>query len=68
MPARSTEPLKKCTVDLFLDDVTYLRGYDANFTEFVREAVRERVRKLKLQSIDFAMKPAPFTIGDLEND
>lgn len=64
MPAKSIEPLKKVTVELFLDDVEFIKRLGVNFTEFVREAVRERVQWNKRCDA----KPEPFTIGDLEHD
>lgn len=49
MPAKSIEPLKKITVDLFLTDVEYLRENVENLSDEIREAVHFRVRELKNQ-------------------
>lgn len=68
MPAKSIEPLKKVTVDLFADDVDYIQSRDWVFAETIREAIRELVTKHKKQVIEFSQKPEPFTIGDLEHD
>lgn len=44
MPAPSDKPLRKCTLNLFADDVAYLeRTYGQGWTEHVRQAVERHV-------------------------
>lgn len=43
MPAKSIEPLKKCTVDLFEADVAWLHKHVSNFSEYIRDLVHENV-------------------------
>ena len=59
MPAKSLDPLKKVTVDLFAHDVTYLRANCENFSEEVRKLLRDHVTMLK------AAKHR-MTLGDLD--
>ncbi len=49
MPPKSLEPLKKVTIDLFLADVNYLQAVTENFSEEVRNLVRNRVVYLKAE-------------------
>lgn len=59
MPAKSIDPLKKCTIDLFLLDVDYLRANTENFSEVIRNLVRNHVVMMKA---DKKRK----TLGDLD--
>lgn len=47
MPAKSLDPLKKVTIDLFSTDVTYLHSSVDNFSETIRNLVRNHVICLK---------------------
>lgn len=62
MPRKSTEPLKKITIDLFRADVIWLQAnslaHAVPIAEVVREAVREKVVMMK------AAKQR-MTLGDL---
>lgn len=59
MPAKSIDPLKKVTIDLFLLDVDYLRANTENFSEVIRNLVRNHVVMMKA---DKKRK----TLGDLD--
>ncbi len=61
MPAKSIDPLKKCTLDLFLHDVTWLKNNCENFSDEVRSLVRNHVTILKGAK-------QRMTLGDLLND
>lgn len=46
MPAESDRPLRKCTLNLYADDVAYLESsYGPGWTVEVRRAVSDRVRQ-----------------------
>lgn len=47
MGRKSTEPLKKITVDLFLTDVVWLQANSENLSEEIRGAVHSRVLRRK---------------------
>lgn len=48
MPAPSDKPLRKCTLNLFAEDVEFLeRRYGPGWTEQVRRAIEQQVRVLK---------------------
>lgn len=61
MPAKSIDPLKKTTIDLFLLDVDWLKANTENFSEEIRNLVRNHVTILK------AAKHRK-TLGDLNAD
>lgn len=61
MPAKSIDPLKKVTIDLFLLDVDYLRANTENFSEVIRNLVRNHVVMMKA---DRKRK----TLGDLQKE
>ncbi len=60
MPAKSIDPLKKVTVDLFKSDVIYLQYECDNFSEVLRKLLRDHVTMLK------ATKHR-MTLGDLND-
>lgn len=48
MPAKSLDPLRKVTVDLFSADVDYLKANSkGNFSEVVRQLLRNHVVMMK---------------------
>ncbi len=61
MPAKSIDPLRKVTIDLFALDVDWLKHNCENFSEEVRSLVRNHVTMLK------AAKHRR-TLGDLHHD
>ena len=58
MPAKSLDPLKKVTVDLYKKDVEYLQANCENFSEELRNMLRNHVTILR------AAKHR-MTLGDL---
>jgi len=61
MPAKSLDPLKKITVDLFRVDVEYLQNNCENFSEVLRKILRDHVILHKAAR-------QRRTIGDLLNE
>lgn len=48
MPAKSLDPLKKVTVDLFARDVEFIQNRAENFSEVLRTLLHNHVAELRV--------------------
>lgn len=69
MPARSDEPLRKVTLNLYEADCQWLeREYGHGWTERVRQHIHSEVEKRRRASSAYSAIGPTLTLGDIPND
>lgn len=67
MPARSDDPLRRVTLNLYDADCVWLeKTYGRGWTERIRQHIRQEVYNRQYEGRTMKMVPIALTLGDLD--